>query len=114
MTEEILIEKKDQVVPEDEKARLERWPRIGISLEKVMASVGHMEDVARLFREDEGYAGMYTIEEQIQRASDYLRASIRAFEKAHKVKIEIFTAYSPFEDHTDDFIGTIKKPEEML
>lgn len=29
------------------------------------------------------------------------------------VKIEIFTAYSSFEDHTDEFILHIKKPEEM-
>jgi len=75
MKTEILIE-EGEASPAREKARLETWPRIGIRLEKVMAVTGHMEDLARLLREDEGYADMYTIEEQIQRASDRLRASI--------------------------------------
>lgn len=108
-----VTETKIPVFPLEEKARLQIWPRIGIRLEKVMAVTGHMEDLARLLREDEGYAGMYTIEEQIQRASDRLRASIRIFEKAHQVKVEIFTPYSPFEDCTEQFIGSIKKPEEV-
>lgn len=84
-----------------------------MSLERVMAQAGNMEDVARLLREDEDYAEMYTIEEQVQRVSDRVRASIRAFEKHHQVKIEIFTPYSPFEDSSSQFIPTIKKPEEM-
>lgn len=103
----------DQVCPIQERERLEKWPRIGIRLEKAMAQAGQMEDVARLLREDEGYAESYTIEEQIQRASDRLRASIRAFEKAHRVKIEIFTAFSPFADYTDEFLPHIQKPNEM-
>ncbi|MBP9828580.1 MAG: hypothetical protein KBD04_00915 [Proteobacteria bacterium] len=113
MKVEILTEDECAALPAREKARLQIWPRIGIRLEKVMAVTGHMEDLARLLREDEGYAGMYTIEEQIQRASDRLRASIRIFEKAHQVKVEIFTPYSPFEDYTEQFIGSIKKPEEV-
>lgn len=113
MKVEILTEDECAALPAREKAHLQIWPRIGIRLEKVMAVTGHMEDLARLLREDEGYAGMYTIEEQIQRASDRLRASIRIFEKAHQVKVEIFTPYSPFEDYTEQFIGSIKKPEEV-
>jgi hypothetical protein len=35
------------------------------------------------------------------------------FEKIHKVKIEIFTFFSPFENYTKHFIPTIKKPEEI-
>lgn len=96
-----------------EKARLEAWPRIGISLERVMSSMGRMEDVARLLREDEEYAAMYTIEEQIQRVSDRLRFAIRTFERRHRVKIEIFTPYSPFENQTKRFLSAIEKPEEM-
>lgn len=113
MEHQVFIEKKEQVSPIQEKERLNHWPRVGIRLERVMAEAGQMEDVARLLREDEGYAGSYTIEEQIQRASDRLRASIRSFEKNHCVKLEIFTAFSPFADHTDDFLPYIKKPEEM-
>lgn len=109
----IFIEKEGVISPTRERDRLDKWPRIGICLEKVMAVAGHMEDLARLLREDEGYADMYTIEEQIQRTSDRLRASIRMFEKAHQVKVEIFTPYSPFEDYTDQFISSIKKPEEV-
>lgn len=96
-----------------QKNRLREWPRIGISLEKTLAAAGQMEDIARTLREDEHYAESYTIEEQIQSASDRLRASIRAFERAYRVKIEIFTFFSPFKDHTDFFIDFIKKPEEI-
>jgi len=103
----------EQICSIQERQRLKQWPRIGIRLEKVMAEAGQMEDVARLLREDEGYAESYTIEEQIQRASDRLRTSIRAFEKAHHVKVEIFTAFSPFADYTDEFLPHIQKPNEM-
>jgi hypothetical protein len=112
MKEGIFIERAGQPSPNRERDRLNKWPRIGIRLEKVMAVIGHMEDLARLLREDEGYAGMYTIEEQIQRASDNLRFSIRAFENMHEVKVEIFTPYSPFEDYSEAFLPYIKKPEE--
>lgn len=104
---------KDNEIPERERDRLHNWPRIGICLERVMAAAGHMENIARTLREDEKYAQSYTIEEQIQSVSDRLRASIRAFERNHKVKIEIFTFFSPFEDHTEQFIPYIQKPLEM-
>lgn len=109
---------QQQIMIEDdiakiEKDRLYKWPRIGISLEKVMAVVGQMEDISRTLREDEQYAESYTIEEQIQSASDKLRLSIRTFEKKHKVKIEIFTFFSPFQDHTDFFIAYLKDAEEI-
>ena len=107
------MSEKYKASPQVEKARLEAWPRIGISLERVMSSIGRMEDVAKLLREDEGYADMYTIDEQIQRASDRLRSSIRTFERKYQVKIEIFTPYSPFDNQTKRFINSIKKPEEM-
>lgn len=106
------LNKKEQVSPNQERSRFTTWPKIGICLEEVMAFMGRMENAARTLREDEQYAEMYTIEEQIQRASDNLRASIRAFERIHEVKIEIFTFYSPFENYTEYFIPTIKKPEE--
>lgn len=96
-----------------ERNRLQKWPRIGISLEKSMAAAGQMEDIARTLREDEQYAESYTIEEQIQSASDRLRTSIRAFERKHQVKIEIFTFFSPFKDHTDFFLQSLAKPEEI-
>lgn len=108
-----VIKPKEEVSPEQERDRCYNWPKLGISLERVLAEAGNMEDVARLLREDEDYTEMYTIDEQVQRASDRIRASIRAFEKKRHVKLEIFTAYSPFEDHTDEFIPHIKKPEEM-
>jgi len=104
---------KYKVQPKQERSRLISWPRVGICLEEVMAFMGRMENAARTLREDEQYAEMYTIEEQIQRASDNLRASIRAFEKIHEVKIEIFTFFSPFENHTKHFIATIKTPDEF-
>ncbi len=104
---------KSETLSERERARLYEWPRIGICLERVMAAQGRMEDIARTLREDEKYAPSYTIEEQIQYASDRLRASIRAFEKAHKVKIEIFTFFSPFDDHTETFIESLQRPEEV-
>jgi len=107
------MNKRYKASPQLEKARLETWPRIGISLERVMSSMGRMEDVAKLLREDEGYTDMYTIEEQIQRVSDRLRSSIRTFERRYQVKIEIFTPYSPFENQTKRFISVIEKPEEM-
>ena len=113
MKKATFIEREGEVSPMQERDRLDKWPKFGISLEKVMAEAGNMEDVARLLREDEHYAGMYTIDEQVQRVSDRVRASIRNFEKKRHVKLEIFTAYSPFEDHTDEFIPHIKKPEEM-
>jgi hypothetical protein len=113
MKKETFIEKEEQVSPKQERDRLDKWPKVGIRLEKIMRSAGRMEDVARLLREDESYADMYTIEEQVQRASDRIRASIRDFEKQHQVKIEIFTPYSPFEDNSSQFIPNIKKPEEM-
>lgn len=100
-------------IPERERDRLHNWPKVGICLEKVMAEAGHMEDIVRTLREDEKYSQSYTIEEQIQNVSDRLRTSIRAFERVHKVKIEIFTFFSPFEDHTEQFIPYIQKPEEM-
>lgn len=114
MKKEVFIEQEGEVSPKQEKDRLEKWPRVGIRLEKVMAKAGNMEDVARLLREDEDYAEMYTIDEQVQRVSDRVRASIRDFEKQHHVKIEVFTAYSPFEDYSSQFIPSIKKPEEMF
>lgn len=60
MKEGIFIERAGQPSPNRERDRLNKWPRIGIRLEKVMAVIGHMEDLARLLREDEGYAGMYS------------------------------------------------------
>lgn len=108
-----IIKQKENVSPEQERDRCYNWPKIGISLEKVLAEAGNMEDVARLLREDEDYTEMYTIEEQVQRASHRVRASIREFEKNRQVKVEIFTAYSPFDDYTDEFLPYIKKPEEM-
>jgi len=107
------INQKKHVSPEQERKRFYHWPKFGIRLEKVMAEAGNMEDVARLLREDEDYAEMYTIDEQVQRVSDRVRASIREFEKSRHVKLEIFTAFSPFSDYTDEFIPSIKKPEEM-
>lgn len=107
------LDQKEEVLPKQERSRITTWPKIGICLEEVMAFMGRMENAARTLREDEQYAEMYTIEEQIQRASDNLRFSIRAFEKLHGVKIEIFTFYSPFENHTKHFIPTIKKPQEI-
>jgi len=113
MKKETFIEQEGQISPKQERDRLDKWPKIGIKLEKVMRSAGRMEDVARLLREDEAYADMYTIEEQVQRASDRIRASIRDFEKHHQVKLEIFTPYSSFEDSSSQFIPNLKKPEEM-
>lgn len=113
MKSQTMTKQDEEISPLQERERLAQWPRIGIRLEKVMAQAGQMEDVARLLREDEGYAGSYTIEEQIQRASDRLRTSIRAFEKNHRVKVEIFTAFSPFADYTDEFLPHIQKPGEM-
>jgi len=113
MKKAAFIEREGEVSPMQERDRLDKWPKFGISLEKAMAEAGNMEDVARLLREDEHYAEMYTIDEQVQRASDRVRASIREFEKKRHVKLEIFTAYSPFDDYTDEFIPYIKKPEEM-
>ncbi len=107
------MSEKYNVQPEQEKSRITTWPKVGICLEEVMAFMGRMENAARTLREDEQYAGMYTIEEQIQRVSDNLRASLRAFERMHEVKVEIFTFFSPFEDYTKHFIPTIKKPEEL-
>ena len=107
------IERKGEISSMQERDRLDKWPKVGIRLEKIMRSAGRREDVARLLREDEAYADMYTIEEQVQRASDRIRASIRGFEKQHQVKIEIFTPFSPFEDNSSQFIPSIKKPEEM-
>ena len=74
---------------EEEVERLIKWPRMGIWVEKVLAKAGRVEDDAKIFREEGGYSASYTIEEQIQRVSDRIRASIRAFEYCNKVKIEM-------------------------
>lgn len=104
---------RSAILAKKERSRIDCWPRIGISLKKVMAYVGGMEDLAKLLRADEGYADAYTIEEQIQRASDNIRSCIRAFENIHEVKIEIFTPLSRFEDHTKAFLQILKRPEEI-
>lgn len=113
MMNTVFPDQNEQVLPRQERSRFTTWPKVGICLEEVMAFMGRMENAARTLREDEQYAEMYTIEEQIQRASDNLRFSIRTFEKLHGVKIEIFTFYSPFKNHTKQFIPTIKKPQEI-
>jgi hypothetical protein len=43
-----------------------------------------MEDVARLLREDEHYAEMYTIEEQVQHVSDRVRTKVTSIVKNTK------------------------------
>lgn len=101
------------VQPEQKRSRLVLCPKVGICLEEVMAFMGRMENAVRTLREDEQYAEMYTIEEWIQRSSDNLPIFIRSFERIHKVKIEIFTFFSPFENYTKPFISTIKTPDEI-
>jgi len=56
---------------------------------------------------------MYTIEEQIQRASDNPRISTRSFERIHKVKIEIFYLFSSLQNYTKPPTATIKIPDEI-
>jgi hypothetical protein len=66
-----------------------------------------------VIREEGGFGAAYTIEEQVQRASDRIRLSIREFEYTNKVKIEQMTPHCPFEDITERFKRFLAIPREL-
>lgn len=86
----------------EDRDRLEKWKRVGISLPQVVSRLASLIESAS---EDEADGQTHTIEETIQEISDQIQRVVQLFERTNQVKVEILTSTNRVLNVTEDFIA---------
>lgn len=88
----------------EDKGRLKKWKRVGISLSQVVSRLASLIESASE-DEEEADGQTHIIEETIQEISDQIRRAVQLFERTNQVKVEILTSTNRVPNVTEDFIA---------
>ena len=90
----------------EDRDRLEKWKRVGISLPQVVSRLASLIESASEDEDEEEADGQtHTIEETIQEISDQIQRAVQLFERTNQVKVEILTSTNRVPNVTEDFIA---------